>query len=170
MGRLQGAGLEVSQQGDDTQLTAHHNGYAQDGLRITRRLALSHDGARLTGLDRFEPVEAQTEEMASDAPTQAELRFHLSPDATARLERGRVLIRLGPPADTPSDLADEITAEYWALSATGAQDLRLEPSAWLDGGADEPRAALQIVLSAPLTGEAVRFDWTLAKARVTPSA
>lgn len=162
-GRLRQDDLQVWARQEGLSLHAGHDGYRAQGVLIQRDLTLAPDGNALHGRDLFDPI------AGAPVDATAELRFHLAPGARARIEGPRIWIWLAPPADTPADLAASLPPEGWVLTLPEGAEAELTPSACLHGCREAPLPTLQIRLSAPIGADPVRFDWTLAKARVTPA-
>lgn len=146
-------------------LALGHDGWvATHGLTHTRLLDLSHDGRWLTGEDMLSAATPDAHLRFGQVMTQTQglrymLRFHLHPDVHAVLDTGEAAVSLLLKS-----------GELWIFRYSGAADLTLEPSVYLDKGHLMPRPAMQIVLSATLHHPDARIGWTLAKAQATPLA
>ncbi len=157
--------LTVGTEGTDVYL-AHDGWLTSHGLTASRSLTLAHDGRRLSGVDaltamtgdarrRFEDVMTQT----AMAGARFAIRFHLHPEVDATLDMGGAAVSMALRS-----------GEIWILRYTGQAELRLEPSAYLEGGRVNPRPCTQIVLRGEARSFETRIGWTLAKAKDTPLA
>jgi|APEBP8051073178_1049388.scaffolds.fasta_scaffold00013_187 uncharacterized heparinase superfamily protein len=150
-----------------TTFTASHTGWsATHGLQHQRRLDLSQDGRRLVGEDSLLAISETEQRRFAQALAQTrplgvryQVRFHLHPDVDAEVDMGGTALSLALRS-----------GELWVLRFTGAVELGLEPSVYLEKGRLKPRASRQIVLSGLATTPETRIGWTLAKAQDTPLA
>ena len=157
--------LTVGTEGADLFLS--HDGYlASHGLTTSRSLTLAHDGRRLSGVDALTAMTAEAQRRFEDAMTQTamagarfSIRFHLHPEADATLDMGGGAVSIALKS-----------GEIWIFRFTGAAELGLEPSAYLENGRVSPRPCSQIVLRGEARGFETRIGWTLAKAKDTPLA
>ena len=152
---------------EGTDLYLAHDGWLKThGLTASRSLTLSHDGRRLSGVEALTALKADARKRFEDVMTTTAMaggrfavRFHLHPDVDAALDMGgtavSMVLRSG---------------EIWIFRNTGAAELALEPSAYLEKGRLHPRPSLQIVLRGEARGFETRIGWTLAKAKDTPLA
>jgi len=148
------------------QIVASHDGYlATHGLTHVRRMELSRDGRSLEGSDVLSPQGPEAERRFNLAYDRSKLegipislRFHLHPEADARLDLGgravSIALRSG---------------EIWVFRFSGPARLSLEPSVYLEKTALTPRATEQIVLHASAMEYTTRLDWSFAKAQETPT-
>lgn len=134
-----------------TRIEASHDGYgARHGLRHRRVLTLGADGHDLIGEDMLEPV-GRSKKRGKIAFA---IRFHIAPGIAIGLSedcRGAGLA-----------LAD---GSYWQMRLggdTGAHELAIEDSLWVDGGG-RPRPAKQLVLSGMTSRSGERFPWLLKR-------
>ena len=142
-------------------LALSHDGWrATHGLVHLRSLQLDHDGSLLRGEDG---LAAMTERdrttldrvlarLPADQGLRYAVRFHLHPDAVAKIDMGGTAVSIQLPS-----------RETWVFRHSGDAVLTLEPSVYLDGGRLRPRATKQIVLSGRLTGYGSAVSWTLAR-------
>ncbi len=141
--------------GDGHSVVAGHDGYgASHGLAVVRSLTLADDGLRLEGADGFAPLPGQRP--APDA--LAEVRFHVPPEAQVASQPESLAATICLPATVPGR-PDEI----WIFQHDGSAELLLEPSAALEGEAEAPQPAVQIVLRAPIADGHCRIGWVLAR-------
>ena len=165
--RAQVTATRITTGSEGTDLYLAHDGWLKThGLTASRSLTLSHDGRRLSGVEALTALKAEARKRFEDAMTATAMaagrfavRFHLHPDVDAALDMGgaavSMVLRSG---------------EIWIFRHTGAADLALEPSAYLENGRLHPRPSLQIVLRGEARGFETRIGWTLAKAKDTPLA
>jgi uncharacterized heparinase superfamily protein len=165
--RAQVTATRMTTGSEGTDLYLAHDGWLRThGLTASRSLTLSHDGRRLSGVEALTALKADARKRFEDVMTATAmeggrfaLRFHLHPDVDAALDMGgaavSMVLRSG---------------EIWIFRHTGAADLALEPSAYLEKGRLHPRPSLQIVLRGEARGFETRIGWTLAKAKDTPLA
>lgn len=145
---------------------ASHDGYlATHGLTHVRTLELSRDGRSLEGTDVLSPQGEAAErrfDLAYDrtrlAGIPVSVRFHLHPDADARIDLGGQAVSLALRS-----------GEIWVFRFSGPARLDLEPSVYLEKSALTPRATRQIVLHAAAMEYTTRLDWSFAKAQETPT-
>lgn len=137
---------------------AHDGWRATHGLTHARTLDLAPDGERLAGEDLLTTLTAGDAQALDRAVDRSDglglavhVRFHLHPDVEADAgEDGRVELVLP-------------NGDRWALSQEGAAEIAIEPSAYLEEGAEAPRLSAQVVLVARARGPATRLRWTLAR-------
>ncbi|RVT83522.1 heparinase [Rhodobacteraceae bacterium CCMM004] len=150
-----------------TGLIAGHDGYRRThGLTHVRQIHLSDDGRGIKGEDVLATIERSDERRFDAALDRTGLRgipfrvrFHLHPDVDAELDLGGSAVSLVLKS-----------GEVWVFRHTGAAEMLLEPSVYLEDGRLAPRATRQIVLSSAAVDYATRVSWTLAKAKDTPDA
>lgn len=141
--------VERSETEDGTSIVASHDGYgARFGVVHQRRIELSRDGHRISGLDAFVPT---TVGQASTSHDRFAVRFHLAPGVRARRTRSgdRVLLQAG--------------REAWAFSADDG-DILIEESIYLCG-LHGPRQTEQIVISGRV-GLNSRIGWAFERVEV----
>ncbi|MEP1961698.1 heparinase II/III family protein [Tateyamaria sp.] len=156
--------IEVSHAPDGLRFQGGHNGYVRThGLTHARQLELTFDGRGMAGEDMLlalEDHEQRRFDQVMDAKKLAgipfDLRFHLHPEVDAELDMGGSAVSMALKS-----------GEIWVFRHDGAQDLRLEPSVYLETGRLKPRASQQIVLSGRTLGYAMRVRWSLSKAQET---
>jgi uncharacterized heparinase superfamily protein len=165
--RAQVTATRMTTGSEGTDLYLAHDGWLKThGLTASRSLTLSHDGRRLSGVEALTALKAEARKRFEDVMTSTAMaagrfavRFHLHPDVDAALDMGgaavSMVLRSG---------------EIWIFRHTGAAQLALEPSAYLEKGRLHPRPSLQIVLRGEARGFETRIGWTLAKAKDTPLA
>jgi uncharacterized heparinase superfamily protein len=165
--RAQVTATRMTTGSEGTDLYLAHDGWLKThGLTASRSLTLSHDGRRLSGVEALTALKAAARKRFEDVMTATAMaagrfavRFHLHPDVDAALDMGgaavSMVLRSG---------------EIWIFRNTGAAELALEPSAYLEKGRLHPRPSLQIVLRGEARGFETRIGWTLAKAKDTPLA
>jgi uncharacterized heparinase superfamily protein len=155
--RLAGPILDdVRRSADDSGVTVQgrHDGYrAQFGLLHRRYVFVDHDGGNLRGIDELmRPTRMKG--AAPKAPIPFVARFHLHPDASARLIEHQMA------------LIETRGGQRWRLR-TDAPGVAIAPSIYWGGPA--PRETLQIVLSgdADPMGHGLappnRIRWALAR-------
>ena len=147
--------------------TAHDGWRASHGLTHARTVQLSADGLRLDGEDLLTTLTAADAQRFDRALDRAEglglalqVRFHLHPE-----------VEPGEPEVGPEGAAVALrlpSGEEWALSHAGTGTLGVEPSAYLEEGAEAPLGTAQVVIAARAMGPATRLRWTLARVRGTP--
>ena len=157
--------MQVDGSGPPHVLAAQDGWRASHGLLHLRDLTLSEDGRHLAGVDvlRAETPADRTQLEAvlrhAGGALGFALRFHLHPDADARLDMGgnavSIALRSG---------------EIWVFRHSGGAKLTLDPSVYLEKGRLMPRATKQILLTTDLRDFEGRIGWTLAKAQDTPLA
>jgi uncharacterized heparinase superfamily protein len=148
-------------------LSMSHDGWvATHGLTHTRLLDLSHDGRRLTGEDMLSATSPgalrRFDQMMTRTRLQGlnyALRFHLHPDVDAAVDLGGSAVSMALKS-----------GEVWVFRFSGAAELSLDASVYLEKGRLKPRPTHQIVLAATLQRNEARIGWTLAKAQDTPLA
>ena len=159
--------VEISDMSDGMRFQGGHDGYvATHGLTHARTLDLTIDGRGLHGEDMLLAM-ADTEKRAFDkamdqvrlAGIGYDLRFHLHPDVNAEIDLGGAAVSLALKS-----------GEIWIFRHDGKNELKLEPSVYLETGRLKPRATKQIVLSGRAMGYATRIRWSLAKAQDTALA
>ncbi len=152
---------------DGTRLATAHDGYRRShGLTHVRTLDITADGRALAGEDLLTILNAKDEQRfdkALDAETLQGIpwtvRFHLHPEVEAAVDLGGAAISL-----------TQKSGEIWVFRQDGAQEMRLEPSVYLENGRLRPRASQQVVLSGRSLSYATRIRWSLSKAQDTPIA
>jgi uncharacterized heparinase superfamily protein len=87
------------------------------------------------------------------------IRFHIHPDAEARLDMGGTAVSLALRS-----------GEIWVFRQEGAAAMTLEPSIYLEKSRLRPRQTVQIVLTQRALDFETQVGWTLAKAQDTPLA
>jgi uncharacterized heparinase superfamily protein len=87
------------------------------------------------------------------------VRFHIHPDAEARLDMGGTAVSLALRS-----------GEIWVFRQEGAASMTLEPSIYLEKARLRPRQTVQIVLAQRALDFETQVGWTLAKAQDTPLA
>ncbi|MGR3802647.1 heparinase II/III family protein [Marinibacterium profundimaris] len=159
--------VEISDMADGLRFEGGHDGYvASHGLTHARILDLTIDGRGLAGEDMLlsmSEVEKRQFDKALDATRLAgiayDVRFHLHPDVDAEIDLGGAAVSLALKS-----------GEIWIFRHDGKNELKLEPSVYLETGRLKPRATKQIVLSGKAMGYATRIRWSLAKAQDTAVA
>ncbi|MFT3690389.1 MAG: heparinase II/III family protein [Paenirhodobacter sp.] len=144
-----------------------HDGYvATHGLSHIRELELTPDGGILRGSETLGAMSTADRRRFDAVFVRAGLRgmpfkvhFHLHPDVDATLDMGGWAVSMALR-----------TGEIWVFRFDGPVEMALLPSVYLDKTRLRPRPAKQIVLSGALFEHAVRIDWTLERAQVTPAA
>ncbi|QCO56105.1 heparinase [Pseudorhodobacter turbinis] len=144
-----------------------HNGWvATHGLTHARLLLLSHDGRHMGGQDELRAMSdsdraqlARVQKRDPNGEVRFSIRFHLHPDVDAAIDLGGNAVSLALKS-----------GEIWIFRHTGANDLSVEPSVYLEKGRLNPRASKQIVLSGHVGSFDAVIGWTLAKAQDTPLA
>ena len=158
---------EFSDLPDGTRLATAHDGYRRShGLTHVRTLDMTADGRALVGEDLLTTLD-QSDEPIFDKALDAEtlqgipwkMRFHLHPEVEAVIDLGGAAVSL-----------TQKSGEIWVFRQDGAQELRLEPSVYLENGRLRPRASQQVVLSGRSMAYATRIRWSLSKAQETPIA
>lgn len=141
-------------------LTGHDGYQPSHGLLHTRELWLDASGDLLTGEDSLIALTSDDRDrLAARADRDRlsfDIRFHLHPQLRADQRGNEILLTL----------PDE---SRWLFRHDRRASLSLEASAWLEPGMSEPLPCWQIVLHAPLSGDACQIGWTFAKATVRPS-
>jgi uncharacterized heparinase superfamily protein len=137
---------------DGAELTASHDGYANDcGIIHHRTLHLSPDGRALDGEDSFMPAVGPA--LPAGVGDEFAISFHLHPSIKAnRLSDGRGVILLLP------------DRELWTFNSYG-DAVEIEESVFLSG-ADGPRRTVQIVIYGHARSQA-KVRWSF---RHTPPA
>lgn len=156
--------IEVSHAPDGLRFQGGHNGYVQThGLTHARQLELTFDGRGMAGEDMLlalEEHEKRIFDQVMDAKQLGgipfDIRFHLHPEVDAALDMGGSAISMALKS-----------GEIWVFRHDGTQNLKLEPSVYLEKGRLKPRASQQIVLSGRTMGHALRVRWSLSKAQET---
>ncbi len=138
-----------------------HDGWrATHGLVHLRSLQLAHDGSLLRGEDGLAAMTAADRatldrvqsRLSNDDRLRFAVRFHLHPDAVAKIDMGGTAVSIQLP-----------NRETWVFRHVGDAVLSLAPSVYLDEERGRPRATKQIVLSAALSGYGSAVSWTLAR-------
>jgi uncharacterized heparinase superfamily protein len=144
-----------------------HSGWAKThGLSHVRDLMLTHDGRHLTGVDKLTAIttaeKRRFEKLMIDGRLKGvnfTVRFHIHPDAEARLDLGGTAVSLALRS-----------GEIWVFRQDGAAAMTLEPSIYLEKARLRPRQTVQIVLAQRALDFETQVGWTLAKAQDTPLA
>ena len=144
-----------------------HSGWAAThGLSHVRDLMLTNDGRHLTGIDKLSAISTaekrRFERLMIDGRLKGvnfALRFHIHPDAEARLDLGGTAVSLALRS-----------GEIWVFRHNGADRMAIEPSIYLEKSRLRPRQSVQIVLGLRAMDFATELGWTLAKAQDTPLA
>ena len=152
---------------DGQRLACAHDGYRRThGLTHVRTLDITSDGRAIAGEDLLTILDPEDEprfDRALDAETLQGIpwavRFHLHPEVEAAIDLGGAAVSL-----------TQKSGEIWVFRQDGAQEMRLEPSVYLENGRLRPRATQQVVLSGRALSYATRIRWSLAKAQDTPLA
>ncbi|MEO1239161.1 MAG: heparinase II/III family protein [Pseudomonadota bacterium] len=147
-------------------LILSHDGYlATHGLTHVRKIELSADGRALLGSDELAPRGETAERRFDQAFDRAKLegipfavRFHLHPDADARVDMGGAAVSVALKS-----------GEIWVFRFDGPAKMTLEPSVYLEKTALTPRATQQIVLNASAMEYNTTLTWSFAKAQETPT-
>ncbi|MEL7107421.1 MAG: heparinase II/III family protein [Pseudomonadota bacterium] len=147
-------------------LILSHDGYLDThGLTHVRKVELSADGRALLGSDELAPRGETAERRFDQAFDRAKLegipfavRFHLHPDADARLDMGGAAVSIALKS-----------GEIWVFRFDGPAKMTLEPSVYLEKTALTPRATQQIVLHASAMEYNTMLTWSFAKAQETPT-
>ena len=156
--------IEISQASDGLQFQGGHDGFVlTHGLTHARTLEMTFDGRGVAGEDMLlamADAEKRRFDLAVDATKLAgiafDIRFHLHPDVDATIDLGGAAISMALKS-----------GEIWVFRHDGGQNLRLEPSVYLEHGRLKPRAGNQIVLSGRAMSYATRVRWSLSKAQET---
>jgi uncharacterized heparinase superfamily protein len=143
--------------GDDSGdmiIQSTHDGYLEQyRLLHTRRITLSRNGQRLSGIDRLEPLRGVLR-MRRDLPFA--IHFHVPSDAVCR------------PGPTPDTAEVQVAiGSLWRFTASGAR-LSIEEStdfAHLSG----PQRSMQIVLRGACPGETT-VAWSFERMSIAASA
>jgi uncharacterized heparinase superfamily protein len=145
-----------------------HSGWAAThGLSHVRDLMLTNDGRHLTGIDKLSAISTaekrRFEKLMVDGRMKGirfSLRFHIHPEAEARLDMGGTAVSLALRS-----------GEIWVFRQHGSEaTMTLEPSVYLEKARLRPRETMQIVLAANAADFETEVGWTLAKAQDTPLA
>ncbi len=143
-----------------------HDGYlAEFGLTHVRKLDLSADGRVVSGEDTLGALAERDRVLFEGHMDRTALkgvnfsvRFHLHPEVDASVDMGGSAVSLALKS-----------GEVWVFRPSGAAQMALEPSVYLEKGRLKPRASQQIVLSSRVMEYAAQVSWVLAKAQDTPS-
>ncbi len=144
-----------------------HDGYAEShGLTHVRKITLSRDGRLVGGRETLgaltERHRTRFDQKLTETNMQGvpfSIRFHLHPDVDATTDMGGRAVSLL--------LA---SGEVWVFRFSGAAELLLKPSVYLEAGRLKPRGTRQIVLSGRVLDFSAQIGWTLDKAEDTPRA
>jgi uncharacterized heparinase superfamily protein len=124
---------------------------------------MTFDGRGIAGEDillAMADAEKRRFDLAVDATKLAgiayDIRFHLHPEVDATIDLGGTSVSMALKS-----------GEIWVFRHDGGQNLRLEPSVYLENGRLKPRAGNQIVLSGRAMSYATRVRWSLSKAQET---
>ena len=156
--------IEIGQASDGLQFQGGHDGFvATHGLTHARTLDLTLDGRGLAGEDDLLALDDSHKrrfDRMVDASKLAgvafDIRFHLHPEVDATIDLGGAAVSMALKS-----------GEIWVFRHDGGQNLRLEPSVYLETGRLKPRAGNQIVLSGKAMSYATRVRWSLSKAQET---
>ena len=156
--------IEIGHALDGLQFQGGHNGFVPThGLIHARTLEITFDGRGLAGEDMLlalSDAEKRRFDLALDAGQlkgiSYDIRFHLHPEVDATIDLGGAAISMALKS-----------GEIWVFRHDGGQNLRLEPSVYLENGRLKPRAGNQIVLSGRAMSYATRVRWSLSKAQET---
>ena len=152
---------------DGLSLKVSHDGWREThGLTHARELDLSPDGRTLVGEDTLAALTEEDtrrfEEALARLPQAGiawSLRFHLHPDAEARVSPDGASVRVA--------LA---SGEVWLLEHDGAADLRVDPSVYLEPARARPVPTEQIVLAMQGAQPVSRVRWSLTRLGAGPGA
>ncbi len=141
-----------------------HNGFVPThGLTHARTLDMTIDGREISGEDMLLAMKGADKKRFDLATSAAkrdgiafDIRFHLHPEVDATIDLGGTAVSMALKS-----------GEIWVFRHDGTQDLRLEPSVYLETGRLKPRASNQIVLSGRAVSYATRIRWSLSKAQET---
>jgi uncharacterized heparinase superfamily protein len=144
-----------------------HSGWSKThGLSHVRDLMLTSDGRHLTGVDKLTAIttaeKRRFEKLMIDGRLKGvnfAVRFHIHPDAEARLDMGGTAVSLALRS-----------GEIWVFRHDGTATMTLEPSIYLEKARLRPRQTVQIVLAQRALDFETQVGWTLAKAQDTPLA
>lgn len=158
---------EFSTLGDGTRLATAHDGYrGTHGLTHIRTVDLTSDGRAVAGEDLLTILDPSDEPLFDKALDKEKLqgipwsvRFHLHPEVEAVVDLGGAAVSL-----------TQKSGEIWVFRQDGAQEMRLEPSVYLENGRLRPRATQQVVLSGRTLAYSTRIRWSMSKAQDTPTA
>ncbi len=156
--------VEIGQATDGLHFQGGHDGFVQThGLTHARTLEMTFDGRGIAGEDMLLALadsEKRRFDLAVDATKLAgiafDIRFHLHPEVDAAIDLGGAAVSMALKS-----------GEIWVFRHDGGQNLRLEPSVYLEKGRLKPRAGNQIVLSGRAMSYATRVRWSLSKAQET---
>ena len=156
--------IEIGHAFDGLQFQGGHNGFVPThGLTHARTLEITFDGRGIAGEDMLlalTDAEKRRFDLALDAGKlkgiSFDIRFHLHPEVDAAIDLGGAAISMALKS-----------GEIWVFRHDGGQNLRLEPSVYLETGRLKPRASNQIVLSGRAMSYATRVRWSLSKAQET---
>ncbi|MBV2360134.1 heparinase II/III family protein [Thalassococcus sp. CAU 1522] len=157
----------LSHSPDGPRIECAHDGYVrQHGLTHARTLELSFDGRALMGEDFLVALDDPAKRRFDSAMNKVKLtglpfqvHFHLHPEVDVALDMGGTAVSMALRS-----------GEIWVFRFSGAVNLSLEPSVFLEKGRLRPRATKQIVLSGRAMEYATRVRWTLSKAQETATA
>ncbi|MEM1350989.1 MAG: heparinase II/III family protein [Pseudomonadota bacterium] len=156
--------VEITHASDGLQFQGGHNGFVgTHGLVHARSIEITFDGRGIAGeemLLAMEDEEKRRFDLAMDAAQLEgltfDIRFHLHPEVDAVLDLGGAAVSMALKS-----------GEIWVFRHDGGQNLRLEPSVYLETGRLKPRPSNQIVLSGRAMSYATRVRWSLSKAQET---
>ncbi|MFK7744348.1 MAG: heparinase II/III family protein [Roseobacter sp.] len=156
--------IEIGQASDGVHFQGGHDGFVPThGLTHARTLEMTFDGRGIAGEDMLLALkdgEKRRFDLAVDATQLAgiafDIRFHLHPEIDATIDLGGAAVSMALKS-----------GEIWVFRHDGGQNLRLEPSVYLETGRLKPRASNQIVLSGRAMSYATRIRWSLSKAQET---
>jgi uncharacterized heparinase superfamily protein len=156
--------IEIGSAPDGWRFQGGHDGFVPThGLTHARTLEMTFDGRGLAGEDMLLAMSDTDKRRfdravgaSRDAGIPFDLRFHLHPEVDAALDMGGAAVSMALKS-----------GEIWIFRHDGGQNLRLEPSVYLETGRLKPRASNQIVLSGRAMSYATRVRWSLSKAQET---
>jgi len=159
--------IEISRTDGGMKLEIAHDGWrATHGLTHARSIELATDGRALVGEELLTTLNAADEAQFDGALDSTNLqgiafsiRFHLHPDVDAEIDMGGAAVSVALKS-----------GEVWVFRHSGAQEMRLDSSVYLETGRLRPRGSKQVVLTGRAMSYATRIRWSLAKAQETPIA
>ncbi len=159
--------VELQHLADGYRFEGGHDGYVREqGLTHARSLKLSLDGRSLEGEDylvALDNTDKKRFDKAMDGVRLAglpfQIHFHLHPEVDVALDMGGAAVSMALRS-----------GEIWVLRSSGAAEMTIEPSVYLEKGRLQPRATKQVVLSGRAMKYATRVRWSLAKAHETAVA
>jgi len=156
--------VEIAHAPDGLRFQGGHNGFVlTHGLVHARTIEITFDGRGIAGeemLLAMEDEEKRRFDLALNAAQMKglafDIRFHLHPEVDALLDMGGAAVSMALKS-----------GEIWVFRHDGGQNLRIEPSVYLETGRLKPRPSNQIVLSGQAMSYATRVRWSLSKAQET---